>query len=1316
MTRSKRILSMVVAMIMCIGLLPMYTMADDTTGFDNFAVQNTFESETFTDITDDKWFYGDVKAVYELGLMRGKGEGTFAPDSSVTLAEAITIAARLNAIYTTGSDEFEVGEVWYDSYVAYAKENGILTFDIENYDAPAKRSEFALIMANALPSEALEAVNAVADGAIPDVAADAAYADAVYALYRAGIMVGNDEAGTFAPDSEIKRSEIAAITARMSDTELRREVTLGEEAADDTTAPEETTVPEETTAPEAETTAPEAEDTTVPEEETTAPEEDEEALKELILSLVGAQLGMEETTAAENTAVEIMGAILTVNGVAAETVNVGDVITFTVEPAEATGLITWTIGGVEILNHENTYTVTSLDLGKTIKAEITGNGSFTGSASDECTVASAVEVNLNDIKNAEAGNAPVVLTSVDKFLDNDGQEVDLADDAALTLTIEEAQASDEEIEDNIEIVANKIMTDNADVNAEDIADLTVTAVNVDLSVDEKVVHPVGAVTVTLSAAQLGLEEGTDLSLYSFTANHTNKDGIEESVAGELVTIDGVQYIRFELNGLSTIWIGNVPPRTVRFYNFEEDADACNDNYIGEVIVKFGDLTPTLQIPTPSREGYIFCGWNYDMTRTPIITNLEVHALWLKGEKMSTDNFSLSLSEESDDLNTEIDNGYIGFDSDEALGLPANLKATVTVTAPNGAVKYAVAENPNAAAEITEYTDITSDTQLGFTFDVTDKDGLLIASTYTHYYKWIDADGEVISIEELKVRISNGSDTATSKVYTADVDRGIGTFEAYFIDSDDETKTYVGYINNNLIGRFDTGYRLNNYVSFDGYRVDQNFSAYDTIKLVFTPFEGEAYSENDTIEAKGEYSTYNKDTDTWTWTDEWNGTCEIKDGKLIVTYPFDVAVMNDDGAEAIISLGDTVQRINMWWDHAEDIYDDDYEDDDYENRVVEIECDTWAEVLEALSTISIDKKQYYITCYDEAAITLSSALTLPANVNLYLARTPSFTVANGGVLTFTDHSGYETSSYMQIRKGYVIVENGGVITSARADDSSHGSRWVPSLRANGLTFKSGSSLTLPEDTFFGIYYYDYYSEEENGICTFEKGSVVNNSGNLRIQNFDTLNLNGTFNSTSYAYIYNDEINIGGSVNFNRSRNGGYLELHGTVNIDATGSLTANNSNEYWSGLLLEIYGPLTNRGTIEIKGGGYAEIMNNGFANYNFGTISIGADCEVYTTGTKFINSGKITGAGTIYAQLGDDYTNYDDGAEWIEVEEDGYWDEELEKYVYKLDNYSRYKYTHDPAKTARALLYRSEIVDSGDGECTVEIIAEDFPEIGDSAE
>ena len=91
----------------------------------------------------------------------------------------------------------------------------------EDYNAPADRALFAAILSRTMPDEALQEINEVAEGEIPDVPADAQYAAEIYRLYRAGILTGNDAELTFAPDAFIRRSEVAAITARMTQPELR---------------------------------------------------------------------------------------------------------------------------------------------------------------------------------------------------------------------------------------------------------------------------------------------------------------------------------------------------------------------------------------------------------------------------------------------------------------------------------------------------------------------------------------------------------------------------------------------------------------------------------------------------------------------------------------------------------------------------------------------------------------------------------------------------------------------------------------------------------------------------------------------------------------------------------------------------------------------------------------------------------------------------------------------------------------------------------------------------------------------------------------
>lgn len=194
-------------------------------GLENFAAVNTYIPGQFTDIPKTHWGSANVEKSYELGLMKGSSDTGFNPDGNVSLAQAITMAARLNSIYTTGTEDFTQGTVWYQTYVDYAKQNGIPT-DFTDYNATATRAEFAAILAAALPIESLEAINMVTDGIIPDVDMKDADTQAIYMLYRAGILTGNDSAGTFTPNSSITRAAAAAIITRMADRSLRKSITL----------------------------------------------------------------------------------------------------------------------------------------------------------------------------------------------------------------------------------------------------------------------------------------------------------------------------------------------------------------------------------------------------------------------------------------------------------------------------------------------------------------------------------------------------------------------------------------------------------------------------------------------------------------------------------------------------------------------------------------------------------------------------------------------------------------------------------------------------------------------------------------------------------------------------------------------------------------------------------------------------------------------------------------------------------------------------------------------------------------------------------
>ncbi len=194
-------------------------------GLDSFAPCNTYRGQ-FTDIGG--WYEPYVIRGYELGLIDGTGADTFSPDSNMTIAEAVKLAACLHSTYTTGSADFPAiqGQPWWQVYADYCLEEGILAEPFADYGNAITRAQFAALFAAALPETALTEMNDIPDGTIPDVRLSDSWGSAVYLLYRAGILTGSDSAGTFRPKTNIRRSEAAAILVRMVDVTERRSLSL----------------------------------------------------------------------------------------------------------------------------------------------------------------------------------------------------------------------------------------------------------------------------------------------------------------------------------------------------------------------------------------------------------------------------------------------------------------------------------------------------------------------------------------------------------------------------------------------------------------------------------------------------------------------------------------------------------------------------------------------------------------------------------------------------------------------------------------------------------------------------------------------------------------------------------------------------------------------------------------------------------------------------------------------------------------------------------------------------------------------------------
>lgn len=223
----KKITALILCVVLSAGLLTGFALAEE--GLSNFKPVNDYAPGTFTDLDESYWGYSGVTASYELGLIRGNSDSTFGAEGNVKVCEVVALAARLHSIYHTGGENFAQGDPWYQVYYDYAVENGIISKGqyLASAENAAFRYQVAEIMDAALPAAAMETINSIPYGSIPDV--DATSAGYIYRLYRAGILTGKTQAGDFCPSETVLRGEIAAMTARMAKPELRVRFSISQE-------------------------------------------------------------------------------------------------------------------------------------------------------------------------------------------------------------------------------------------------------------------------------------------------------------------------------------------------------------------------------------------------------------------------------------------------------------------------------------------------------------------------------------------------------------------------------------------------------------------------------------------------------------------------------------------------------------------------------------------------------------------------------------------------------------------------------------------------------------------------------------------------------------------------------------------------------------------------------------------------------------------------------------------------------------------------------------------------------------------------------
>lgn len=170
----------------------------------------------FTDVDANAWYRQSMVSVYELGMIEGTSPTTFSPNKQVTIAELVTLAARLHSIHLHDGHDFAPveGGKWYAPYVDYAIAKDIIPSTFGRYEQVATRSELAFIFSSCLPEEMYTFVHD--QETFADInSVDSPYYTSIVKLFRAGILNGTSSS-TFSPFANTTRAQVVTIVARLA--------------------------------------------------------------------------------------------------------------------------------------------------------------------------------------------------------------------------------------------------------------------------------------------------------------------------------------------------------------------------------------------------------------------------------------------------------------------------------------------------------------------------------------------------------------------------------------------------------------------------------------------------------------------------------------------------------------------------------------------------------------------------------------------------------------------------------------------------------------------------------------------------------------------------------------------------------------------------------------------------------------------------------------------------------------------------------------------------------------------------------------------
>lgn len=115
------------------------TKPDENTEIQQEPAQKENNTNVFSDVRQNDWFYSDVMFVFGNKIMTGTGESKFSPDTTLNRAMMVTILHRIDgdsSVYEKVIFNDVEKNSWYENAVNWGYENKIVTGTSKNTFAP----------------------------------------------------------------------------------------------------------------------------------------------------------------------------------------------------------------------------------------------------------------------------------------------------------------------------------------------------------------------------------------------------------------------------------------------------------------------------------------------------------------------------------------------------------------------------------------------------------------------------------------------------------------------------------------------------------------------------------------------------------------------------------------------------------------------------------------------------------------------------------------------------------------------------------------------------------------------------------------------------------------------------------------------------------------------------------------------------------------------------------------------------------------------------------------------------------------------------